>query len=179
MLAGTSVAEQYRIDRNHSSVTFSIRHIVSRVQGGFTDFAGQIVYDPANPEQASVQTTIQTASVNTDNQRRDDHLKAADFFEVEKYPEIIFKSTKVEKVGENMLKVTGDLALHGVTKSVEMAVEIIAVGTHPRRGTPMAGFEGMLKISRVDYGIDSWAQAAVILGEEVNITLNIEAVAGG
>jgi len=85
-----------------------------------------------------------------------------------------FKSSKVEKASENMLKVSGDLTLHGITKSVVMDVEIIGVGLHPARGTPMAGFEGHLKISRVDFGMDSWAQAAAILGEEVDITLNVE-----
>jgi len=179
LLAGTSFAEQYRIDPVHSSVTFGVRHIVSRVQGSFIDFAGQIVYDPANPGQSSVETTIQVASVNTGNQRRDDHLRSPDFFDAEKYPTIAFKSTKVELAGEKMLKVTGDLTMHGVTRSVVMDVEVLGVGAHPSRGTPMAGFEAKVKLMRSEFGVNSWADVVGVLGDEIAITINIEAVAVG
>ena len=178
-LTGTSFAEQYRIDPGHSSVAFGIRHIVSRVQGNFTDFAGKIVYDSANPGQASVEATIQVASVDTDNQRRDDHLRSPDFFDAEKYPTIAFKSTKVESTDEKILKVTGDLSMHGTTKSVVMDVEVLGVGTHPRRGTPMAGFEARLKILRSEFEVNSWTDTAGVLGDEVAVTINIEAAGGG
>lgn len=174
LLAGTGFAETYQIDPVHSSVEFSVRHIFSRVPGEFTDFSGTIVYDPDRVENASVQATIQTTSVNTNNGSRDNHLRSPDFFEVAKYPEITFKGTKVEKEG-NRLLVTGDLTMHGITKSAVLPVEILGVGTHPMSNAPVAGFSAELTLKRSDFGINNWTDAAGVLGDEVKITLNMEA----
>ena len=172
-------AETYRIDRGHSSVEFSIRHMVSKVTGQFDEFSGQIVYDAEAPEKSSVDVTIQTTSINTASERRDNHLRTADFFEVETYPEITFKSTSAKADGEDKLLVTGDLTMHGTTHEVVLSVEVIGVGKHPRRGTPIAGFEARLIVKRSDFGIDHYTDVAKILGDEVTISLNIRAVAGG
>ena len=172
-------AETYRIDRGHSSIEFSIRHMVSKVTGQFDDFSGQIEYDPAAPEKSTVTATIVAASVNTAHERRDNHLRNEDFFEVETYPEITFVSTGAKADGEGELMVTGNLTMHGTTREVVLPVEVIGVGKHPRRGTAMAGFEARLKVLRSDFGVDHYTDVAKVLGDEVTISLNIRAAAGG
>jgi polyisoprenoid-binding protein YceI len=173
-----ATAETFRIDKGHSSVEFSIRHMVSKVTGQFDDFSGKIVYDAEAPEKSTVEATIVTTSVNTAHERRDNHLRNEDFFEVEKYPEITFKSKSTKAEGD-MLMVTGDLTMHGTTREVVLSVEVIGVGKHPRRGTPMAGFEAQLKVSRADFGVNHYTDVAKILGDAVTISLNIRAAAGG
>ncbi len=174
VMTDTSFAEKYQIDRVHSMVGFSIRHLVSRTSGRFNQFNGMIDYDPAAPEKMMIEATIQARSIDTGNQRRDDHLRSADFFEVETYPTIVFKSTSAMKEGEKIL-VTGDLTLHGVTKSIAMPVTVLGVGTHPQRGTPLAGFETELTLLCSDFGINSWANFAKVLGDEVRVNITIEA----
>ena len=173
-LAGTGYSETFQIDPVHSSVGFSVRHIFSRVPGTFTNFSGSVVYDSDHPENSSVNAIIQAASVNTENGRRDNHLRSPDFFDVEKFPEITFTSTSV-KMEEDRLMVTGDLTMHGVTKSVEMPVEVLGVGPHPVSKAPVAGFAADLEIKRSDFGVNSWTDPAGVVGDEVRIVLNIEA----
>lgn len=174
IMTGVGLAEMYQIDRSHSSVGFSIKHLVSRTSGRFNQFNGRINYDPAAPEATTVQATVQTNSIDTGNQRRDDHLRNPDFFEVEKYPTITFTSTSAKLEGEQIM-VTGDLMMHGVTKSVVLPVTVLGVGTHPSRGTPLAGFETELKLLCSDYGVNSYANFAAVLGDEVKINITVEA----
>ena len=178
LLAGTGFAETFRIDKSHSNVAFSVRHIVSRVQGGFTGFSGTIQYDEKHPEKSTVEATIQTASINTHNERRDGHLRSPDFFDAAAHPEITFKSTKVKKQGDKLM-VMGDFTLHGVTKQVMLPVEVLGVGMHPMSKAPVAGFAAELTIKRSDYGVNTWTDVAGVLGDEVKISLNIEAGATG
>ena len=173
-LGHANAAQDYTIDASHSSVGFSIRHIVSRTTGRFNDFNGSITYDAENPANSSVTATISMASLDTDNARRDGHVKSADFFDVEKYPQITFKSTSAEQKGE-MILVTGDLTMHGKTKSIKMPVEILGLGKHPRRGTPLGGFETELRLLCSDYGVNSYENFASVLGDEVKVTITIEA----
>ena len=174
VMADTSFAEKYQIDRAHSSVGFSIRHFVSRTTGRFNQFNGMIDYDPAAPEKMMIETTIQTRSIDTGNERRDGHLRGADFFEVETYPTIMFKSKSAKMDGEKIL-VTGDLTIHGVMKSITIPVTVLGVGTHPQRNTPLAGFETELTLLCSDFGVNSWANFANVLGDEVRVSIAIEA----
>ena len=172
-------AASWKIDPNHSSTRFEIRHLFSKVQGDFTQFSGTLDYDPANPTAAKVETKIDAASINTNNEHRDGDLKSENFFDVTKYPDITFTSTKVEKV-DTGLKVTGDLTMHGVTKPVVMDVDILGVGPHPMiKGGQVAGFSAHTKVDRKDFGI-IWNKTldggSTLLGDDVDITLNIEAV---
>jgi polyisoprenoid-binding protein YceI len=121
--------------------------------------------------------TIQTASINTANAQRDKHLRSPDFFDAEKYPEISFKSTGAKKAGDRLM-VTGDLTMHGITKSVVLPVEVLGVGTHPMSKAPVAGFTAELILKRSDFGVNNWTDVAGILGDEVKVTLNIEGVGG-
>lgn len=176
-LSTAAGAETYKIDAVHSSVEFAIRHLVGRTTGGFTDFGGTIAYDPANPAATQIEATIEVASIDTRNEKRDNHLRGAGFFDVAKYTEITFKSTSV-RAHENHLMVTGNLTLHGTTKQIVLPVEVLGLGTHPMAGNkPVAGFAAETTIKRSDYGVNSWTDAAGVLGDDVKVTLTIEAIA--
>lgn len=168
-------AETYEIDASHSSATFSIRHIVSQVKGRFTQVSGSVVYDPKEPEKATVTARIPAASINTDNERRDTHLKSADFFDVATHADITFQSRSVKKDGDK-LEVTGVLTMRGVEKEVTLSVETLGVAE--AMGGVRAGFEATTTINRKDFGI-SWNRAldqgGFVLGDEVKVTLSIEA----
>lgn len=175
MLAGTGVAETYKIDTVHSSVEFSIRHLVSRTSGHFNEFSGTIMYDPAHPEKMSVDATVQANSIDTGNERRDNHLRSDDFFGVEKYPTITFKSTSAKKDGDTIL-LTGDFTMHGTTKTITLPVTILGLGKHPRNQAPVAGFETETVLKRSEYGVNNWTDAAGVLGDEVRVRITIEAI---
>ena len=177
-LAHEAGAETYVVDLSHSSVDFSIRHLVSRTTGHFNEFSGTVTYDPAAPEASAFSGVIEAKSIDTGNERRDNHLRSADFFEVDKYPRIEFASTSVKKGKEDLLEVTGTLSLHGVTKPVTFPVEVLGVGVHPMNGKAVAGFAAELTVKRSDYGVDNWTDAAGVLGDEVKITVLIEALGG-
>jgi polyisoprenoid-binding protein YceI len=166
----------WQIDAAHSEVSFRIRHLVSRVRGGFNDFSGSIVADPANLSTGTVQVEIKTASIDTNNERRDNHLRSGDFFDAPTHPTIAFRSTRVEANGRD-LKVHGTLTMRGVTKPVVLEGRLLDVGGVA--GKRRIGFEASTTVNRMDYGV-SWNRAAegggAVLGDEVQITLNIEAV---
>lgn len=169
-------AVTWEIDRNHSQVGFRVRHLVSRVRGGFGDFEGAVVADPASLAGGSVRVVIRTASVDTDNERRDAHLRSPDFFDAEGHPEITFRSTRVEADGSG-LRVHGDLTIRGVTRPVVLEGEMLGVGGVP--GKRRIGFEARTTVDRQDYGV-AWNRAAegggLVLGDEVEVILEVEAV---
>ena len=175
ILAASAQAATYSIDAVHSGVGFTIRHIVSRTSGSFTGVSGTIDYDPDHPEASAVMATIDVASIDTNNESRDAHLKGADFFNAEKYPTITFSSTGATKKGDRLM-VTGDLTMHGVTQRVVLPVEVLGVGVHPRSKAAVAGFSAQTVLKRSDFGVNSWTDVAGVLGDEVTVTLNIEAV---
>ena len=161
-------ADVYTIDPAHSSATFTVRHMmISTVPGRFSGITGTINYDEKDITKSSVEATIKTATISTDNDYRDKDLKSANYFDVEKYPEITFKSTKVEKRGDQLVAI-GDFTMHGVTKQIELPFEINKA-THP--GIAI-GATAELKLSRKDYGITS---GAAMVGDEVKIALSVEA----
>jgi len=182
VVASPAVAQDtWVVDKNHSEVTFQIRHFVTKVRGRFTDFAGTIVADAAKPEASSVEFTIKTASIDTDNDYRDKDLRGANFFEVETFPEITFKSTRVAPAGNDRYEVTGLLTMHGVSKEVVLPVTYLgSMPTRDREGREGAkgGFETSLTLSRKDFGI-TWNRAldngGFMLGDDVFVQISIEA----
>lgn len=166
----------YKVDPDHSGVNFTIRHFVSNVSGRFKDFDGIVKYDKANPAASSVSFTIQAKSINTDNDDRDNHLRSADFFEVEKFATLTFTSTSVKAVDADTLEVTGDLTIKGVTRTVTVPVDLLGSVKTPRG--EKAGFESAFKIDRKEYGI-TWNRmldtGGAILGDDVRIAISIEA----
>lgn len=173
----TLAADTYMIDRVHSEVGFQIRHIVTKVRGRFTDFEGTIQGDRARPEASSVEIKIRAASIDTDNENRDKDLRSANFFEVEKYPEIDFKSSRIVARGQDRYEVTGTLSMHGVTKEITLPVIFLGFAKDPR-GNEKAGFEAEITLGRKDFGI-LWNRTldtgGLLLGDEVYVSINIEA----
>ena len=175
-------ADTYDIDAAHTSVQFSIRHMmISNVRGEFTKLAGKATGDPANPTATTVEATIEAASIDTRNEKRDEHLRSPDFLDVAKFPTITFKSTKVEKAGDAW-KLAGDLTLHGVTKPVVLDVTNVTAPTKDPWGNTRIGASATTKINRQDYGIvfnKTLDGGGVLVGDEITITIDVEVVKKG
>jgi polyisoprenoid-binding protein YceI len=174
--AAAPAEETFVFDKAHTNVGFRIRHIVSKVDGRFREYDGTILIDRQNPAASKVELTIQAASIDTGHADRDKHLRSADFFDVEKYPTITFKSTKVEPKGNDTYEVTGDFTMRGVTKTITFPVRH---GGFARAGkTEKAGFEATLTLNRKDFGI-AWnrnlEQGGLLLGDDVEIAIQVEA----
>lgn len=171
-----SGAGAFRIDVTHSELSFRIRHMMSRVRGGFGEWSGTITADPAAWQDGSVEVTINTSSIDTGNERRDNHLRSGDFFAADSFPTITFRSTKIERSGDEA-KIHGTLTIRGVSKPV--VLDATFLGIAPERRGDRVGFEATTTIDRLDYGV-SWNRAAeaggVVLGDEVEITIQVEAV---
>lgn len=171
-----SSAATYTIDTSHSEASFQIRHLVSKVRGGFEDFSGTIQLDRANLERSSVEFTIAAASIDTAVPDRDAHLRGADFFDAEKHPEITFRSTRVVADGKDRYRVTGDLTMRGVTRQITLPVEYTGEVRDPW-GNTKAGFETETTLNRKDFGMiwnAALDQGGVVLGDEVKVTINLE-----
>ncbi|HYL93266.1 MAG TPA: YceI family protein [Alphaproteobacteria bacterium] len=170
-------ADEYKIDPVHSTVAFSVKHmVINTVHGRFNDYAGQILYDDKDPSKSSVNVTIKSASINTDNTQRDNHLKSNAFLDVANFPEITFKSKSVEKKADGFVA-HGTLTIRGVAKDVDLPFKIngpIAVGG----GNSLLGAEAALTINRQDYGV-SWSQSMsageLVVANDVRIDINVEA----
>lgn len=168
----TAAIETYEIDSVHSSVGFSIRHFVSKTTGSFANVTGAITVDRENLENSSVVATVEVASVNTANQKRDDHLRASDFFDVAKYATATFKSKSWKKTGENTYDITGDLTLKGITKEIVLATKLLGFGDG-MNGAKLSGWEATITLKRSEWGITGYTGA---LGEDVAITIGIEGI---
>jgi polyisoprenoid-binding protein YceI len=178
LAASLFAADTYKLDLAHSSVAFSVRHmVITNVRGNFKDFEGTVLYDPADVTKSSVEVTIKTASIDTDNSQRDTHLRSPDFFDAEKFPTITFKSKSVEKKGDGYV-MKGTLTLRGVSKDVAIPFELLGTVKDPR-GNERLGAQGELSINRMDYGV-SWSKSldtgGLVVSEEVKILLDIQAV---
>jgi polyisoprenoid-binding protein YceI len=179
-VAAGAHAETYTIDVAHSSVGFSVRHMmISRVPGVFHEFAGTVNFDPADTSNWSVAVTIQAASIDTRNEQRDTHLKSNDFLAVDSFPTIVFKSTKVIPKGNGKFDVLGNLTLRGVTKPVTLSAELLGELNDPQMGKRI-GFAATTRINRLDFGV-AWSKVletgGLMVGADVDIDLGVEAVA--
>lgn len=176
--SANAFAANYSIDPDHSTVSFKIRHLFSKVQGQFNRFEGSFAYDPEKPETWKAEAVIQAASINTNVEKRDDHLRSADFFDVEKFPTLSFKSTGVTGVTPAGAQLNGLLTIHGVEKPVTLDLEIHGVGEDPW-GNVRGGFTATAKLNRKDFGLD-WNKlleaGQALVGEEVEVTLEIEGI---
>jgi polyisoprenoid-binding protein YceI len=176
--ANAALAADYKIDASHSSVGFGIRHLVGKVKGQFKEFEGTFSFDAKKPAAATGKFVVKTASISTENEKRDEHLKNEDFFDVKKHPEMTLDKIKLAPKGKDKYKMTGELALHGVTKPVTFDLAYNGSAKDPW-GNTRAGFTATGKINRKDFGI-SWNKAldagGVMLGEDVEIELQIEAI---
>ncbi len=168
------------IDSDHSCATFAIRHMMlAHVRGQFNSMNGTIRFDPENKSGASVEVGIDVASVNTGNKKRDEHLLTGDFFDHSKYPVITFKSTKVDFLGGNRCRVSGNLTIHGATRPVTFEGEYSGPHGNPFGDETSVGFSGAATINREDFGI-MWGSepmegGGLVAGKEVQIFLDVEA----
>jgi polyisoprenoid-binding protein YceI len=178
-VAGSAIAQTtYTIDGSHSSAQFSVRHMmISNVKGEFSSVSGTIAYDPTNPSASKIDAVIDVNSISTRDAKRDAHLKSADFFDTAKFPTLTFKSKQVRKSGSK-LQAKGDLTMHGVTREVVLDIDAAPEARDPW-GNLRIGATATTKLNRKDWGL-TWNQGleagGVLVGEEVTISLDIEAI---
>lgn len=175
-----SGASTWQIDPAHTNAQFAVRHLmVSTVRGNFTKINGTVQLDDQDPTKSTIQATLDAASLDTRVEKRDQHLKSPDFFDVTKYPTLTFTSKKIQKVGDGQFQVTGDLTIHGVTKEVVLKVEGQPQPFRDPTGVMRVGGLATTKINRKDFGL-TWNQAletgGVLVGDDVDITIDVELV---
>ena len=178
-LSAPALAATWQIDPAHSNVSFSVRHMmVSNVRGEFTKVSGSVEGDEKAPTQAVINATMDASSINTREEKRDTHLKSADFLDVAKYPTITFKSKRIEPSGTGQFKVTGDLTLHGVTREVVLDVSDVTPPIKDPMGKTRAGAHATTKVDRKDFGIN-WSKTmdggGLLVGNDVDISFDVEA----
>jgi len=175
LVSARAEVETYSIDPVHSSAGFSVRHILSMFASSFTKTTGTITVDRANLQNSTVEATVEVASISTANPDRDKHLQSADFFDVAKFPAITFKSKTWKKTGENTFDVTGALTIKDVTKEVVLKVTSLGFGPGMRPNTFLSGWEATTSIRKSDFNMAGPAMLSKALGDEVAITINVEA----
>ena len=170
------VAGTWNIDLSHSEAGFTVRHLMSKVRGSFTDFSG-VITTADNILDSSVEVTIKSGSITTNNEQRDAHLRSADFFDPAKGGELRFVSTKITEAADGGYVITGDLTINGITKTVDLAAEFLGIGSDPWGQTKL-GAEATTSINRTEFGV-KWNQALeggkFLVGDKVEITLAIQA----
>ena len=173
-LAINAQKKTWELDTNHASLGFVVTHLgVSEVDGYFNNFDIKLSATDESFSDAVVELTAHVKSVDTDNRRRDDHLRSADFFDAAKYPKLTFKSKSVKKTGDKKFKVSGDLTMHGVTRQVDVNVVLNAVVDNTWSKQRVAGFRASSTIKRSDFGVGTGPAAATV-GDEVKIVANLE-----
>jgi polyisoprenoid-binding protein YceI len=178
LFAAPALGVELQVDPNHSTATFAIKHMmVSTVHGNFGKVTGTVNHDAKDPTKSSANIQIDPASIDTSNEKRDGHLKSADFFDVQKCPDMGFKSTKVEKKGDKHFKVTGDLTMHCTTKPVTLDVEGLNGPVKGAQGANLYAATATGKLSRKEFGLN-WNKAieagGVAVGDEVKLTVDLE-----
>jgi polyisoprenoid-binding protein YceI len=179
MTTTSTGTRSYVIDPAHSSAHFAVRHLmISKVRGTFRTIAGSIELPADGPIPVAISATVEAASIDTRDAQRDGHLKSADFFDVEKFPQLHFTSTKIEPLGATRFKAIGELEIRGAKRSVTIDAEVSGQGKDPW-GNARVAFEATARINRKDFGL-VWNQAletgGVAVGDEVDITLDVESI---
>lgn len=178
VVASASYSAEWELDKSHTEVGFTVTHmVITKVNGKFNDFSGEVNFDPENPEGSKIKGVVQVASVDTDNERRDEHLRGSDFFDAANHPELMFETTKVTKTDDGYLAV-GDLTMRGVTKEVEIPFTVVGPINDPW-GNTRVGIEGSTTIDRMDWNI-SWNNAldngGVVVSDDVVIRLDAQLI---
>jgi polyisoprenoid-binding protein YceI len=175
----TAYAADYRVDPDHTKIGFSVKHLgISNVTGKFNNFEGEFRFDPENISEASASAKIKTKSVDTDHEKRDEHLRSPDFFNVEKQPLLSFTSTEIKNISGKKFTVLGDLSINGIKKPIELQAEYLGSVKDPW-GNERAGFSAHASINRKDFGL-SWNKlletGGLLVGETVEIILEVEGI---
>lgn len=176
-------AEAWNVDESHTEINFTVKHFFTPVSGTFQSFDAEFWFDPENPQNSSVKVTIDVASIDTNNERRDNHLRSGDFFDAENHPTMTFESTSVRQVSQDQLLATGNLTIKGITREVELPISLLGVKELPPEMqemmggiTHVAGFEAETRVDRREFqvGVANWAQT-VIVGGDVDVKVHLEA----
>lgn len=180
MISTDLFAAEWELDKSHSGVFFSVKHLgISNVKGEFTRFEVKVEGEKETVEKSIVEAKIFVDSINTREPKRDEHLKSADFFDVEKFPTIEFKAKRIKKISNTKLKITGDLTMHGVTKEVVLDVDSPGVEVSDPWGNIRAGFNAKTVINRKDFGINwnkTLDKGGLVVGNEVEVNIEIELI---
>jgi polyisoprenoid-binding protein YceI len=178
--SGLAATSPWRIDPQHTAAQFSVRHLtISTVRGQFSNVKGTVQWDDEDITKSTVDISIDVNSVDTREPKRDGHLKSADFFDAAKYPEMTFKSKKIEKAADGKLKVTGDLTIRGTTKEVILDVDGPTAPIKDMQGMQRAALTATTKINRQDYGVKWNAtidNGGVVVGDEISIVIDLEMI---
>ena len=178
LVTGAVSAKEYEVDSAHSKVGFSVTHLqLSEVEGKFNDFTGKIIWEPKDLKSSKIFFKAKTNSIDTDNMKRDSHLKGSDFFDAAKYPELSFESTKIKRLGSERYSVSGKLTAHGVTRNIKVTVRMKGPVDLFGDGEMSLGFNTRFKINRISYGIGAgWKGGSdKVVGHDVFITVKGEA----
>lgn len=178
LVVGGSAAEAneiFKFDQAHSTIAFKVRHMLGSAKGKFTKFSGTIEVDREHPEKSSVVATIQAASIDTANAKRDEHLRTADFFNVRQFPEITFKSRRVKQTGPNAGEITGDLTMHGVTRPITLNVQLPGDSESAAKNSTTRWRVSTAPLKRSDFGIGKGASGEWMIGNDVAVEIEIEA----
>jgi polyisoprenoid-binding protein YceI len=180
LTAPLTTTTTWNLDPVHSVAEFKVRHMmISNVKGQFTGLTGVLAYDESDPVNSRVEATIDASTINTRDAQRDAHLKSADFFDVERFPTLSFRSTRVTRTGEETLAVAGDLTIHGVTREVVFTVEGPTAPAKDPWGNIRVGLSAVARINRKDFGL-TWNAAletgGILVGDEVTIALDVQFV---
>jgi polyisoprenoid-binding protein YceI len=168
--------EIFKFDSAHSTIAFKVRHMLGSANGKFTKFSGTIEVDSDHPEKSSVVATIQAASIDTANVKRDEHLRTADFFNVQKYPEITFKSRQVKQTGPASGEIRGDFTMHGVTRPITLNVQLQGTPESAAKSTTTRWRVTTAPLKRSDFRIGTDATGSSMIGDDVTVDIQIEAV---
>jgi polyisoprenoid-binding protein YceI len=173
-VSAAAQAGTWKIDPNHSSAQFAVRHMgVSTVRGAFTKVSGSANYDPSDPGKTSLEATIEANSVDTRVEMRDKDLRSPNFLDVQKYPAITFKSKQAKASGDGKLQITGDLTIHGVTKEVVLDLDGPSAPIKDPMGNQRIGASATTKINRKDFGVNG---APAMVGDDISITIDAELI---
>ena len=181
LVAGVSsirANEIFKFDSAHSTIAFKVQHMLGTAKGTFTKFSGTIEVDREHPEKSSVVATIQAASINTAIAKRDEHLRSADFFNVQQYPEITFKSRRVKRTGANTGEIAGDFSMHGVTRAITLNVQLLGDPESAGKGQTTRWRVTTAPLSRSEFklGWSKGVETVSMIGDEVAVDIQIEAV---
>lgn len=170
--AAQAAPQTFTLDTPHTQIVFSVSHLgFSHSYGKFTGYSGTIVFDPDAPETSSVEVTIDAKSVDLNDAKWNDHVRNADLLDADKFPQITFKSTKVDVTGEKTANITGDLTIRGVTKPVVLATTLNKIDKHPMKGGIVAGFSATASFKRSDFGV---SYGLPNVGDDMNIIIEVE-----
>ena len=166
----------WSIDKSHSSIKFEVRHFFSNVPGAFHDYKADVNFSPDNLAESSINVTIQVSSIDTDHERRDNHLRNSDFFDVEKWPTMTFTSSEIVSIGDNNFIARGELTIKNISADFELPFTLLGVMDHPRKeNSKLAGIISEFQLLRNDFGVGKGKYLSdIVIGNEINVTLNLE-----